>query len=203
MKYKLLETQLNLENPNLKRIQALIDIPRHLVTAGDIGGWVQSETNLSQEDDCWIGNQACVTDNACVKNSAYVGGWANVGGSAQIVGLAKVFDNATVNGFAYIGGEAMVGGYAQVNYNAYIGNLARVTKCLFIQQFLHSITITDTHVFFTNNFNRYSYRWSEWFGDANQLQSKTKIKYELKCNDEELARITSLLKTQHCLFSDK
>lgn len=37
------------------QIRALRDIPRHGVNAGDLGGWVESEDNLSQEDDSWIG----------------------------------------------------------------------------------------------------------------------------------------------------
>ena len=40
------------------QIIALRDIPMHGVSAGDLGGWVESEDNLSQEDDSWIGEYA-------------------------------------------------------------------------------------------------------------------------------------------------
>lgn len=47
-KYELIKT--NVEG--LYRIKALIDFG--LVKAGDIGGCVKSESNLSHEGDCWI-----------------------------------------------------------------------------------------------------------------------------------------------------
>ena len=45
---------------SLRRIRALRDIPRYHVKAGDLGGWVGPEKNLSQEGDCWVGGNARV-----------------------------------------------------------------------------------------------------------------------------------------------
>lgn len=36
------------------QIQALVDIPIHKVKKGDLGGWVEFESNLSHDGDCWI-----------------------------------------------------------------------------------------------------------------------------------------------------
>ena len=41
-------------NARLHRIKALIDILRWGVKAGDLGGYIQSENNLSQNGDCWV-----------------------------------------------------------------------------------------------------------------------------------------------------
>ena len=42
------------------RIRALRDIPRHNVKAGDVGGWIESEYNLSQDGDAWVRDGICV-----------------------------------------------------------------------------------------------------------------------------------------------
>ena len=36
----------------LHRIQALVDFLE--VKAGDLGGWIEKEENLSQEGECWV-----------------------------------------------------------------------------------------------------------------------------------------------------
>ena len=46
------------------QIRALRYIPMHGVKAGDLGGWVESEDNLSQEDDSWIGEYATFMGNS-------------------------------------------------------------------------------------------------------------------------------------------
>lgn len=49
----------------LHRIRALRQI-RPGVFAGDLGGFVQSERNLSQEGTCWIADNAIAAEEACV-----------------------------------------------------------------------------------------------------------------------------------------
>ena len=51
--------------PWLHRIRALRDM-REDVHAGDLGGFVQSEENLSQEGQCWIAGNAIVAEEAYV-----------------------------------------------------------------------------------------------------------------------------------------
>ena len=41
-------------NPKLHRIRALVDIPMYGVKAGDLGGYIEKEDNLSQYDNCWV-----------------------------------------------------------------------------------------------------------------------------------------------------
>src|SRR3990167_7202536 len=57
---------------------------------GELGGWIESEKNLSQEDNAWVFGNALVFDNAWVY------------GSAQVSGSARVFSNALVSGYARI-----------------------------------------------------------------------------------------------------
>ena len=45
----------------LHRIRALVDIERWEIKAGDLGGWIESEDNLSQEHDAWVSGEALVS----------------------------------------------------------------------------------------------------------------------------------------------
>ena len=74
----------------LYRIKALKDF--NDVKAGDIGGYIEKESNLSHEDIAWVYGDAKVYGNA------RVGGDAMVYGNATVYGDAKVYDNAIVCG---------------------------------------------------------------------------------------------------------
>jgi len=75
-KYELTNETISFENRKLFRIRALKDFGN--VKAGDLGGYVESENNLSQEDNCWIYENARVYGNAEVSNDDIVSGNARV-----------------------------------------------------------------------------------------------------------------------------
>ena len=52
--------------PRLHRIRALVDIPRAGVRAGDLGGWVESESCLAHSGNAWVFGNAEVSGNARV-----------------------------------------------------------------------------------------------------------------------------------------
>ncbi len=59
MKYELLKDQsIELASGTAYRIKALKSFGN--VKKGEIGGYVESEDNLSQEGDCWISDNAIV-----------------------------------------------------------------------------------------------------------------------------------------------
>lgn len=118
-----------------QRIRALRDINNPgmpLIRAGDLGGFVESEENLSQEGECWVAadaavyDQAKVSDNALVTDEAHVSCGAIVKGSAIVSGRACVVHKAVVDEralvtdktnvmiFACIKGDARVEGKALV-----------------------------------------------------------------------------------------
>lgn len=96
---------------------------------GELGGWIESEKNLSQEGDCWVDDNAYVYDDARVFGNAQVFwcayvydyakvyGNAEVSGSANVYGDAKVYGNARVYDHAEIYGEAVVRGNARIYGN--------------------------------------------------------------------------------------
>ena len=105
MKYELTDET---NGSGLRRIRALRDIPSCGVKEGDLGGWVESEGNLTQEGDCWVFDDARVSGNARVFDDAQVFGNARVFGKAMVFGNAQVFDNARVFDNAMVFGNAQV-----------------------------------------------------------------------------------------------
>jgi hypothetical protein len=86
MKYEFTEETIEVFGTTLHQIRYLDD--------GQIGGWLESEKNLSQNGD------------------AHVSGDAQVFGDAQVSGKAQVFGDAQVFGYARVSGDAQVFGYA-------------------------------------------------------------------------------------------
>lgn len=93
--------------PFLHRIRALRNIGSE-VNAGEMGGFVESESNLSYEpdDDAWI------FDNAIACNGAYVDQ------GASLRDCAVACDNA------YISRNAVLSGYARAEDDSYIRGAA-------------------------------------------------------------------------------
>ena len=107
-KYELTDETKGIGRITLHRIRALMDISRYGVRAGDIGGWIEAESNLSQNDDAWVGDDARVYGNAKVCGNAWVSGEAWVCGNAWVYGDARVYGEALVNGNAEVSGNAEV-----------------------------------------------------------------------------------------------
>lgn len=103
-KYELTDETIEVYGTALHRIKALKDFGN--VKKGELGGYVESEHNLSQEGDCWVYGNARVYSNARVYGNAWVCGNAEVFGNAWVCGNAKVYDNAKVCGNAEVCGNA-------------------------------------------------------------------------------------------------
>ena len=104
----------------LRQIQAVRNLPSLLVKAGDIGGWIESEENLSHHGDCWVfpGSQvsanARITENAGIYDST-VSGDAAVRGNAKVCKNANVYDHADISDNAYVVGPIHVYGDTKVD----------------------------------------------------------------------------------------
>lgn len=53
----------------LHRIRAVIDIPSAGVNAGDIGGWIESDSNLSHDYDARVGGNAWVSGDTRINSN--------------------------------------------------------------------------------------------------------------------------------------
>ena len=120
-KYELLaESKTNFYGRDLFRIKALVSfttVSGYKVEAGDIGGWIEKESNLSHEGNAWVYGDAEVRGNAEVCGDAEVFGNARVYGDANVYGNANVCDNARVCGNAWVYGNAVICGDAKVSSN--------------------------------------------------------------------------------------
>lgn len=114
------------KDPSLHRIRALQRVSE-TVGPGTLGGYVQSEENLTQENDgAWIYGEAICCENAIVTTGAFLTGQARVSGSAlisneaEIGGQARVRDRAVVSGGTVQEG-AVVCGDAVIRKNQITG----------------------------------------------------------------------------------
>ena len=147
-KYKLTESTIQIETGfaeeesyRVCRIQALKDFGD--VKAGDIGGFIQSEDNLSQEGDCWVYDDSVVYGKAMVHGDAKVMNNSEVYNNAVVCGnstiiKSRVYENAYIMdkasicnsscyGHSYVIGNAIVTN-SSINDVAYICGDAHVSN---------------------------------------------------------------------------
>ena len=120
----------------LFRIKALVEFGD--VKAGELGGYVEKEENVSQDGNAWVSGDARVYGNAWVHGNAkvYDDAWvsdnakvfdnAEVYGNARVSGDARVYGDAWACGNAWVRGNARVYGDARVSGNAWVSGNARV-----------------------------------------------------------------------------
>lgn len=159
-KYRLTENTIEYDGRTLYQIESLVDIysdgfsylpldtikqnkffildnfEKHLVK-GELGGYIESENNLSQFGACWVSQNAKVFGNALIENNAYVTGdavvcddvtisgcsqiWGNarITCNAKITGHSKIYDNVIIFGNCYIL-SSTISENAQIFHNAII-----------------------------------------------------------------------------------
>jgi len=107
------ETTTNFDGTTLYRIKALRNFG--CIEKGWLGGFVEKESNLSHEGDCWIFDNAMVFGNAHVCCDAQVRDCAMVFDYAQICDNVFIFDNAKVFGEAVLHEDVTVKDFARVS----------------------------------------------------------------------------------------
>ena len=136
-KYEILKDQaITMNGSTIYRIKALKNFGD--VEAGDMGGFVESEDNLSHEGPCWIYGDAMVYHKAKVKDNAIVRDYVHVFNNARVMenaiveGHARVSDDSTVFGNARVKdnanvfGHGIIHGFAIVQDNATVFEQARI-----------------------------------------------------------------------------
>lgn len=90
-KYKLTNETVKVNGTTLHRIKALKDFGT--VKKGNLGGYIEKESNLSQYGLCWVYDDAKVLGDAQVHGDAQIFGSAQIFGDAQIFGSAYIYGN--------------------------------------------------------------------------------------------------------------
>src|SRR5574344_306154 len=150
-KYEFTDKTREWHGHTLYRIKALKDFSH--VKKGDLGGFVEKESNLSQLGDCWVYNDAKVYGNARVSENAIVCVEAKVFDDAEVCGNARVCGNTNVCGDAQVYGDARIYDYAWAFGNARINGFAQICGNAQVK------SIGDYAVF-QNNWS--SGRWFTW-----------------------------------------
>jgi len=131
-KYKLTKNKINIGNDTmLYQIVALTSFSD--IEKGDLGGWVESEKNLSQKGNSWIYPDAAVYDsakvydNAKVYDSAVIHGNAKIYEDASVFQEANVLDNAEVFGHSIVSGNSTICSYAKIYGKARVYGHAKIS----------------------------------------------------------------------------
>ena len=123
-KYEFTDETKEIDGRILHRIAATKDFYRgnriSIVMKGDLGGFIESEDNLSHDGGSWVMGDSCVYERAHIIGNVLVGGCAHVHGNALVGENAYVYGNALVSGNAHVYGNALVSenvhvhGYANI-----------------------------------------------------------------------------------------
>ncbi|MDH2997454.1 hypothetical protein A1D22_06930 [Pasteurellaceae bacterium LFhippo2] len=118
VKYQLTQNTIEYKGQMLYQIQALKDIPEIDVQAGDFGGYIANESNLSQQGNCWVRylnkrHYGIVCENARVIENADIGNGVRVEGEAEISGNVELFaspfsDGVLISNCAKITGKNLL-----------------------------------------------------------------------------------------------
>lgn len=103
-KYEFTENEQEYQQTTFRQIRALVDIPLHNVKAGELGGWIEEELNLSHEGACWVEPESFVL------RSARVSGDAGIRGKSIIDFRSRVTENAVVSNSVVHGINLISGG---------------------------------------------------------------------------------------------
>lgn len=129
-KYEMTSKVKEFAGRKLFQIRALKDFRD--VKAGDLGGYIEKEENLSQEGNAWVYDEAQVFGNArvygdaLIHDNAQIFGHAEVSENAWISGNAWAFGNTKIFDNAWVSDNAWIFGEAQVSGNVWIFGKARI-----------------------------------------------------------------------------
>ena len=126
----------------------------------NLGGYIETEKNLSQSGRCMILDNAIVyqrariknnarildnaiiygcaniSDNAIIKDQATVLGCTKVCGDAKIYGNAKIYGKCTISDTASIYENAAIGGYTQIKDSASIYGNVTICENIIIKNYI-------------------------------------------------------------------
>lgn len=139
----------------MHEIRALKDFDD--VKAGDLGGYIYNEKNLSQRGTCWvypgstIENNARVTGNAKVKGKSRVRNSARVYGNAVVDNDSDIFTAAKIYGDAYVSGvevaRSEIFGYAHVEGHGIGCNIDSGNGGHILGPIVHSVICDHAYVY--------------------------------------------------------
>ena len=174
MKYELVKDDFIIVEDDIKlyRIKALKSFNH--IQKGQLGGYIESEYNLSQHSDCWVYKDAKVYGDAKVCGNAEVWGNAEVYGNAKVYGDAKVYGNAEVCGNAKVKSK---------NDIITISNIG---------------SRNSTTTFFRSKDNHIYVSCGCFYGNIKEFEEKVKNTHKGNKHEEIYLKVIELAKLQIC-----
>lgn len=133
-KYKLTDETIEYNNRTLHRIVALQNFSN--VRAGDKGGFIMKESNLSHKGFCWVYDNSMVLDDAKVKDNAIIEEDSvvldkSIVSEDAIVSHSKIYCYAKVYGYAHVTVDSVITHRAEIYdsamlYNSCVANKAKI-----------------------------------------------------------------------------
>lgn len=117
------------------QIRSLVDIPEHGVKAGDIGGWIRGEHNLSQEHNGWVDETSSINDDAVVYDGL-------VQRDSHLYGTSTLLKGTLVS--TRLEGDVRVDGDISI-INAIIKNGELTGKGNIVDSRLKNVTLKDNY----------------------------------------------------------
>lgn len=113
LKYEILYSEsIKFGDHTLYRIRALKNFDD--VKKGDIGGYIESENNLSHMNNCWVYDDAKVLEDAAVRDNAKAYNDTLVSENAVLCFNAQIHDNVKLYGESIVDGNAKVYGNVEL-----------------------------------------------------------------------------------------
>lgn len=107
------------------RIRATRDMPKYIVGAGDLGGWMSKDATLGE--DCWVFGESVLGGYAQLLDNSYMSFNAQVLDHAVVSLASRVRSDAVVSGHARVHHMSVVAGSARVEGNAFVSYMSKVT----------------------------------------------------------------------------
>jgi carbonic anhydrase/acetyltransferase-like protein (isoleucine patch superfamily) len=158
-KYEITNETIERGTTTLYRIRALTEFQtavshgnKNVVSKYELGGWIESPWNLSQEGNCWVGDnarvfgdafiggdalidrratvkdQTRVHGNSWISDSVIISGDSEISGNIKISGRTRVSEHAEIYGNVRIDGNSRISGYAKIHSNVECAALLSITN---------------------------------------------------------------------------
>ena len=168
-KYELTSNYLYDENHNkVYQIRALKAFGN--IRKGQLGGYIAHERNLSQTGDCWVYENAEVSEDARVVHNAMLRDFSKATGNARIYNNVVLLDNTVVTDNACCAGRVVVQNAILKGNTSVEGDDVIKKSPIYIGIEDLNITITQQYVLLDYSENAKHYSLNEWFKlGSNQL----------------------------------
>lgn len=96
------------------------------VEAGDVGGWIQSEDNLSHDGEAWVADEAIAAEDSRVSGDALADDHAQLYGNAIVTDRAHIGGHAIADGESVMMGDASILGEVRLDGNGIVYGISEV-----------------------------------------------------------------------------